>query len=205
MPTDDGIFDDVDDCAVNERRRWSPDLQLIPAVMAGGGRKMSQLPTPDRCWVVAGLTLMGLTAEEIADRLDCSLRLVRSIRAEDMTAVCTYVQTESRNFSDELRLAQSQSRSTVTRLAEVESQLERTKAQLDRMIDAHIIGAKCCPKCGTPMTGYNVYVWNNKHYCRECHRQRSKAHRERSKEFAGLPFAVARGRTVTTRVVTISE
>ena len=193
MASEVGIFDDVEDFCESkdlDRRRWAPDLQLIPAVVAGSGRKMSQLTTPDRCWVVAGLTLLGLTAEEIADRLDCSLRLVRSIRAEDMTAVCTYVQTESKNFTDELRLAQMHGRQAAGMLAQSQSELERTKGKLDRMIDAHIVGARCCPKCSTPMTGYNVYVCNNKEYCRECHRQRSRLHRERSRQFAGLPFAI---------------
>lgn len=200
MPTEVGIFDDMDS---GDRRRWLPDMQLIPAVLAGGGRKMSQLSSSDRCWVVAGLTLSGLTAEEIADRLDCSLRLVRSIRAEDMTAVCTYVQTESRNFTDELRLAQMQLRQTAMALQSTEAELFRTKGKLDRMVDAHIVGARCCPKCSTPMTGYNVYVWGGKNYCRECHRQRSRLSRERAREYAGLPFAVARGKSVTTQVVTI--
>lgn len=168
--------------------------------MAGGGRKMSQLPTPDRCWVVAEMTILGLTAEEIADRLDCSLRLVRSIRAEDMTAVCTYVLTETRNFDNELCLARSQSSHLSGVLRETQKELERTKSKLDRMIDAHIVGARCCPKCGTPMTGYNVYTCNGKDYCRECHRIRSRDHRRRTREYAHLPFAVARPRA--TEIVT---
>lgn len=174
--------------------------------MAGGGRKMSQLPTPDRCWVVAEMTILGLTAEEIADRLDCSLRLVRSIRAEDMTAVCTYVLNETRNFDNELRLAQSQAKHLQTVLAETKTELDRTKLKLDRVLDAHIIGAKLCPKCGTPMTGYNLYRCSNgKDYCRECHRVRSRDHRARSRQYAHLPFAVARPRVtqiVTTESVT---
>ena len=69
--------------------RWEPDEQLVPAVLASvRGYSMAALSFPDRCWVVAGLTLAGLTAEEIAERLACSLRLVRSLRAEDMTQVC---------------------------------------------------------------------------------------------------------------------
>lgn len=191
--------EDACDHKNSERQRWAPDLQLIAAVMAGGGRRMSQLSVPDRCWVVAGMTLLGLTAEEIADRLSCSLRLVRAVRAEDMTAVCTFVQTESRNFADELRLAQTQLRLLSTRLAERETELARTRSQLDRMIDAHLVGAKCCPRCSTPMTGYNVYVWNGKNYCRECHRRRQQLHRDRARQYAGLPFMVARGKPVTTR------
>jgi hypothetical protein len=172
-------------------------MQLIPAVLAGGGRKMSQLAAPDRCWVVAGLTVAGLTAGDIADRLDCSLRLVRSIRADDMTAVCVYVQTESRNFADELRLAQTAAKGQAMRVGELSQELGRTKDKLNRLIDAHIVGARCCPKCGTPMDRWNDYVCNGKSYCRACHRERQKAYRERSKEFSGLPFAVAKNRTLT--------
>lgn len=165
-------------------------MQMIPAVLAGGGRTMGQLSSSDRCWVVAGLTLAGLTAGEIADRLHCSLRLVRSIRAEDMTALCSYVQSESRNFADELRLATSQATGARKELAAVQQELERTRRKLDNMIDAHIVGAKICPKCSTPMDRYNAYENSGKVFCRACHRDRQAQYRLRSKELAGFSFAV---------------
>lgn len=192
-------MEDVCESKNLERKRWEPDLQLIPAVMAGGGRKMSQLSTSDRCWLVAGLTLAGLTADEIADRLSCSLRLVRSIRAEDMTAMCTFVQVESTNFTNELRLSNRQARHTATMLAAAQAELERTRDKLNRMIDAHVVGVKCCPKCSTPMAGYNLYEWNGKKFCRECQRQRVATHRQRTRLYGNLPFKVATAAPVITR------
>lgn len=156
---------------------------------------MAQLSASDRSWVVAGLTVAGLTAGEIADRLDCSLRLVRSIRAEDMTAVCAYVQTESRNFADELRLAAATAKGQAGRIVALVEELDRTRGKLDRLIDAHIVGARCCPKCGVPMDRWNAYECNGKRYCRNCHRERQRVYRERVREFSGLPFAVARDRS----------
>ncbi|WP_237569284.1 NAD(P)H-dependent flavin oxidoreductase [Mycolicibacterium lacusdiani] len=50
---------------------------------------MTQLPIEDRAWLVSGLTLRVLTAKDIAERLGCSLRLVRAIRAEPITHVFT--------------------------------------------------------------------------------------------------------------------
>lgn len=69
--------------------RWEPDLHLLVHAKMGGCRAVD-LTGPDRAWVVAGLTAAGLTADEIADRLHCSLRLVRQIKAEPMTIVATY-------------------------------------------------------------------------------------------------------------------
>ena len=87
--------------------RWHPDEQLVAAVLAGSAARMSDLNDSDRAWVVAGLMSAHLTAEDIADRLGCSLRLVRAIRALPLTAVCLYALQESANFTDELRLAQA--------------------------------------------------------------------------------------------------
>lgn len=167
------------------RTRWAPDEQLVPAILASGKRVdgMKQLDGPDRCWVVAGLTVAGLTAEDIADRLDCSLRLVRSIRAEDMTQVCVIMARESRNFADELRLARADAKAKTQELDETNAELVRTKGQLSRLIDAQIVGARLCGKCGTPMVGYNVYVHKKtgKEYCRECHRRRQQNYRDERK------------------------
>lgn len=175
-----------------ERTRWMPDEQLVASVLAGSGRKMSQLESSDRSWVVAGLTLAGLTAEDIADRLGCSLRLVRSIRAEDMTQVCVQMQTETANFTSELRLARSQIRSQALTIEQLQAELKRTKAKLDRLVDAHLIGARNCGRCGTPMTGYNVYVHRptGKEFCRECHRRRQQAYRDANLFQTVLPGVV---------------
>jgi hypothetical protein len=97
---------------------------------------MADLTAPDRAWVVAGLTLANLTAKDIAERLHCSLRLVRSIRAEPITQMAVVMQTESRNFADELRLERSEHQVTRQQLAETQAERDRLKRQLDNLLDA---------------------------------------------------------------------
>jgi hypothetical protein len=173
----------------DDRVRWDPDEQLIPSVLAGSGRKMSQLGSSDRSWVVAGLTLAGLTAEDIADRMDCSLRLVRSIRAEDMTRVCARMQSESQNFGDELRLLVSANRAQALTIVELQSELVRAREKLGRVLDARM-GQRRCGKCDSAMTGYNLYVHNGKEFCRECHRRRQQAYRDAQSFVQVLPGVV---------------
>ena len=154
---------------------WEPDEQLVPAVLSRTtAARMSELGAPDRCWVVAGLTLAGLTAEDIADRLSCSLRLVRSLRAEPMTAVCSRMQTESSHFADELRLARSEQRHSALLLAAAELEVTRLRAQVGRMIRADH------PRCsrGHDMSNpYNRYEHQGRTFCRECHRERQATYR----------------------------
>ncbi len=138
---------------------------------------MADLSAPDRCWLVAGLTLARLTAEDIADRMSCSLRLVRTIRAEDMTQVCLRMQEETHAFSDEVRLARSELRSARAALTAVTAERDRLRAQLDRLLDSHAVGAPPCRACGTPIHGYNAYVWRDRKFCRECHRRRQASYR----------------------------
>ena len=151
------------------------------AVLAGSSRTMADLSAPDRCWLVAGLTLARLTAEDIADRMRCSLRLVRTIRAEDMTQVCLRMQEESEHFASELRLARSEHRAALATVAAVTGERDRLRGQLDRMLDAHTLGAPPCPKCGTPVAGYNAYQWRERKFCRECHRRRQASYRAKSR------------------------
>jgi hypothetical protein len=148
---------------------------------------MADLSSPDRCWLVAGLTLAGLTAEDIADRMHCSLRLVRTIRAEDMTAVCHRAQQESEHFADELRLSRSEHRAVLVALDRMTAERDRLRDQVDRLLDAHLVGASPCMRCGTPMTGYNVYTHRDRKFCRECHRRRQASYRARAREAASLP------------------
>jgi hypothetical protein len=162
--------------------RWEPDEQLVPAVLAGSPQTMADLSTPDRCWLVAGLTLARLTAEDIADRMRCSLRLVRTIRAEDMTQVCLRMQQETHTFTDEIRLARSEHRAAVASVAALTAERDRLRAQIDRMLDAHMLGEPPCRGCGTSMTGYNVYVHRTRRFCRECHRQRQARYRAQRRD-----------------------
>lgn len=157
--------------------RWEPDDQLVAAVLAGvRGHRMSALAHPDRCWVVAGLTLAGLTAEDIAERLACSLRLVRALRAEDMTQVCLRTQREAAAFADELRLADTERRAARIALEAKAVEVDQLRAQVRRLI-APTEGPRCGR--GHEMTKYNTYERNGRRWCRECHRERQAVYRAR--------------------------
>lgn len=165
--------------ADESRDRWAPDDQLIAAVRCGSGsRKMADLSDPDRSWVVAGLTLAGLTADDIADRLTCSLRLVRSIRAADMTQVCLLLQTESQHFAQQMALADSDARMLRRDLTDMTSERDRLKSQLDRVIDARLTG-ETVDVCGQGhlMADWNVYWHDGRRWCRECHATRQRDYR----------------------------
>lgn len=159
--------------------RWAPDDGLVAAVRSGGGRhQMSELDTPDRCWLVAGLTLAGMTAEDIRDRLSCSLRLVRAIRAEPMTQLAVIYQREVEAFANEMRLASSAAAEHRRAMTEVVSERNKLKEQLDRVLDARLVGetVDACGK-GHLMVGWNVYWHGGRRWCRECHAARQRDYR----------------------------
>lgn len=131
--------------------------------------KMTDLSGPDRSWLVAGLTLAGVTAQDIADRLSCSLRLVRTIRAEDMTQVCYLAQQQLKTMADDLRQAQLAERLTSRDLTKSQAETARARVQVDDLLDALATGGiETFPRCGHPKVKYNVYSSKGKDYCREC-------------------------------------
>lgn len=140
---------------------------------------MSELSDADRCWVVAGLSVVAnMTAEDIADRLHCSLRLVRSIRAETMTQVCVIYHREVAAFSNSSALAESELRAVRRSLAEAEAEATRLKSQLDRVIDARLTGepVDTCGR-GHLMVDWNVYWHSGRRWCRQCHAERQRDYR----------------------------
>ncbi|AYD82065.1 hypothetical protein I5G60_gp71 [Mycobacterium phage Saguaro] len=151
---------------------WAPDRLLVDAILAGSPTTMSQLCAADRAWAVAGLRLRGLTAEAIADRLECSLRLVRSVSAEPTTALAMLYQRECENFANELRMASSEVARLARALAEAERDRDRAIAERNRLIDAQLRGVAVFPKCGHERTRYNTYTApkTGKRSCRTCHR-----------------------------------
>lgn len=164
--------------------RWEPDDQLVPAVLATARprTRMTALPHPDRCWVVAGLTLHGLTAEDIATRMSCSLRLVRSLRADDLTQVCLHVQQEAQHFRDELRLTRSEHRAALLSLDAANQEVKRLRSQLARIL--HTSNDRCAK--GHAMTPYNTYEHpaTGRRWCRTCHRERQAAYRANRRQTA---------------------
>lgn len=69
---------------------WEPDAHLVSAAL-DGRVQVKKLDAFDRAWVIAGLFRAGLTAEAIAEKCSCSLRLVFQIKAEPMTVAFLYV------------------------------------------------------------------------------------------------------------------
>lgn len=167
---------------------WQPDEQLVPAIMALSSSRptMRELKPADRSWVVAGLHLKGLTANQIVDRLKpCSLRLVRAVLAEPMTKVCILYQREAGNFGNEYRMMASEVARLSAALAESEAETERVKFKLDRLLDLAITGEGGPTfRCGCPKTRYNTYVdpRTGKTSCREHRRLAVAAYRERARQ-----------------------
>jgi len=155
---------------------WEPDDQLVPAALALKC-SMSALSGPDRCWVVAGLTLAGLTGDEIAERLSCSERTVRTVRAEPMTRVCLWAQREAETFTDELRLSRSEHRMARFALTAAEGEAARLRAQIGRLIDVR--PAAVCARAHDMTDPYNRYERSGRTWCRACHRERQAAYRAR--------------------------
>lgn len=194
-----------------ETARWLPDDQLVHAILAGGHRDIRTLGQEDRSWVIAGLKAFGrakvqvgdddesrkgrgMTSEDIAERLCCSLRLVRTIQARPLTRIAEYALHETKNFTDELRLARSSITAHEITEARLREELKRTREQLNRLIDAQIVGEDLCKRCGTPFDKVNTYFEAGKRRCRECNRRKQQKWRDRQKEtvFAGqrLPMEI---------------
>lgn len=151
--------------------RWEPDDHMIEAVLATpkSSWRMVDLSKPDRSWLVAGLTIAGVTAQDIADKLSCSLRLVRTIRAEEMTQVCYLLQLQVAGMNAEVRRAYLAQRAALQDATQARAETAKLRAQFDQVLDAHIAGTlKTFPRCGHPKVPYNVYKSQGREYCRHC-------------------------------------
>jgi UDP-N-acetylmuramoylalanine-D-glutamate ligase len=152
---------------------------LIASVLANGTVRMAKLDDADRCWVVAGLGRAGLTAQDIADRLGCSVRLVKAIRAEAMTELARMYQREASVFADEMRLALSELKFVRVECDAAKRELEMARQRIARTLLAQAAGEKPCGQCGAAMDKYNTYVHRGKRYCRACRRERQRRYEER--------------------------
>ena len=165
---------------VTSLERWHPDEHMVAAVLSvpKSSWKMTELSDADRAWLVAGLMLAGVTAQDIADRTGCSKRLVRAIRAEDITQMAWLWQTETRALSDELRVERCEHVLTRREVADARAEVDRLRAQLDQIVDAHVAGTlRTFRRCGHPMVRYNVYEHGGRKWCRECERMRKRESR----------------------------
>ncbi|CPW14197.1 hypothetical protein PP604_07955 [Mycobacteroides abscessus] len=167
--------------------RWEPDTQMVAAVLSSpkSFRKMTEMCDQDRAWLVAGLTAAGMTAQDIAARTGCSLRLIRAIRAEDMTQAFVVAQREAREVSDELRLERIELTATRHEADQSRAEAARLRTQIDQLIDAHLAGTLTLFRCGHAQVKYNVYEHGGRKFCRECARLRKQEHRK-SKRLAAV-------------------
>lgn len=162
--------------------RWEPDANMVDAVKSTpkSSWKMTDLSGPDRSWLVAGLTLAGVTAQDIADKMGCSLRLVRTIRAEDMTQVCYLAQQQLTSMADDLRQAELAQRLTERELAAANEKTGRVQGQLDDVLDALSTGeVKGLLPCGHVNAPFNVYENRGRTFCRKCGCDRLKKWRNK--------------------------
>jgi hypothetical protein len=152
--------------------RWVPDELLVASVLGSprAWRGATELSAADRSWLVAGLTLGGLTASDIASRLSCSLRLVRSIRAESLTQVCVWVQRRVGVLEGVLRGERVAHAGTRLEVVRAQGEVVRLRGQVEDLLSALVTGGVDCCRKGHPLVGYNVYVHGGKRYCRECRR-----------------------------------
>lgn len=113
---------------------WTPDINLVDHARLDGF-DIRHLNAADRSWVVAGLACAGITANESASALHCSLRLVHQIRSQPMTAACAY----AINLADELAATRTElARTQSLRTAETthhQRQLDLLTHQRGRLIN----------------------------------------------------------------------
>jgi hypothetical protein len=163
--------------------RWVPDEQLVASVLASprAWRGATALSGPDRAWLVAGLTLAGLTAADIAGRLSCSVRLVKSIRAEDLTAVSVWAQREVSGLADCVRVERVAHSGTRRELVAARAEVARLRGQVEDLLSALVVGRVDTCRRGHPLVGYNLYRSGGKRFCRECRRGWDVVNRRRSR------------------------
>lgn len=177
---------------MTQPQRWEPDELLVPAALSTpkSPRRMSDLRDGDRAWLVAGLTLAGVTAQDIADRTDCSLRLVRSIRAEDITQMAVLLQTETARLETEARQERCEHAVTRRDLGELRRAHDRLQEQFDQVLDKMMAGElKVFPRCGHPRLEFNMYKYTDRSgktprervVCRYCIAKRSSKYRASNK------------------------
>lgn len=164
---------------------WRPDDMLVPALLAGSPTVMDDLDGCDRAWAVVVMTDdEEMTAEAIAERLDCSLRLVRTILAGPEATLVRLYRAEAEAFERTLDMTQGEVQRLAAALYETEMDRDRLQVQRDRLLAVHLAErAGETHRCGCPVTRYNTYITPKGH--RECRKHRNLAvQRHRAKRKA---------------------
>ncbi|QFP94693.1 hypothetical protein I5G59_gp73 [Mycobacterium phage LilMcDreamy] len=161
---------------------WQPDALLVPALLAGSPTRMDDLCGADRAWAVVVMTDdEGLTADEIADRLDCSLRLVRTVLAGPEVVLTRLYRAEVEAFERTLDMTGGEVQRLATALGETEADRDRIQHQRDRLLQSALAEREGQTfRCGCPMTRYNTYVSpRGKRGCRKHRAEAVARHRAR--------------------------
>lgn len=164
---------------------WRPDDMLVPALLAGSPTRMDDLDGCDRAWAVVVMTDdEDMPAEAIAERLDCSLRLVRTILAGSEARLVRAYRVESEAFERTLDMTSGEVARLAAALADTEGERDRLTLQRDRLLAVHLAErAGDLHRCGCPVTRYNTYITPKGH--RECRAHRKLAvQRHRAKRRA---------------------
>lgn len=148
---------------------WRPDKHLIDAALAGR-IYAKQLPGPDRAWLIAQLTHRGMAAAFIAERLHCSPRLVKSIRAEPV-AVLTAQLLRATTEPNARHRRQSPDTAAVV-IANYVRQIDQLKHSRGQLINAL---AQTKARCGKPATIVQLIPCSPN--CR-CHRPKHRPLRQ---------------------------
>lgn len=165
--------------------RWEPDAHLIDAVLAvpRTAFKLTDLPFTDRCWLVAGLGKdvlgpAGLTAQEIADRTRCSLRLVRDIRSKELTQGFVVAHKLNAALTSELSASRSECALTRRDLAERIRAEQKLLVRADKLLETLTSGGRVETfNCGHERLPDNIYRNGGKTYCRRCRTKRQSRRR----------------------------
>jgi hypothetical protein len=163
---------------------WRPDELLVPALLAGSPTTMDDLNDADRAWVVVVMTDdEAMTADEIADRLSCSVRLVRTLLAGAGVALCRLYRAEVEAFTRTLDMTGGEVTRLASELADKTAECARVVVQRDRLIGVALAErAGETHRCGCPVTRYNTYVDpRGKRQCREHRRLAVARHRAKQK------------------------
>lgn len=122
--------------------RWVPDEHLVHAALAGSvdARK---IPAQDRAYLVAALAHRGLTAEEAAERLRVSLRLVRQMLADPVTSVAEYALTLHAETSERAALLERRAAEAARERDAARAEAERFRIQRNQLLDMRSARQRC--------------------------------------------------------------
>lgn len=141
--------------------RWQPDELLVPAILAGSPTRMDDLSLADQAWVCLVLKDAGYTAEFTAERLDCSVRLVRSRISDDIGQVMRRYMDTAEHFDREHRMASGEVQRLDRALTDAERDRDRYLGERNRLIDLRMSDDTWSGprfRCGCPMSKYNTYT-----------------------------------------------